>query len=43
MSATDTSVGFVGLGHMGGNMAARFLASGYQVYGEQRSREQRMS
>ena len=39
MPATDTSVGFVGLGHMGGNMAARFLAAGYQVYGEQRSRE----
>ncbi len=39
MSATDTSVGFVGLGHMGGNMAARLLGAGYQVYGEQRSRE----
>ena len=39
MSANGTSVGFVGLGHMGGNMAARFLASGYQVYGSQRSRE----
>jgi 3-hydroxyisobutyrate dehydrogenase-like beta-hydroxyacid dehydrogenase len=39
MSATRTSVGFVGLGHMGGNMAARFLASGYAVYGVQRSRE----
>jgi 3-hydroxyisobutyrate dehydrogenase len=39
MSATRTSVGFVGLGHMGGNMAARFLASGYTVYGVQRSRE----
>src|SRR6478735_7056752 len=39
MSATRTSVGFVGLGHMGGNMAARFLASRYTVYGVQRSRE----
>jgi len=39
MSTTRTSVGFVGLGHMGGNMAARFLASGYTVYGVQRSRE----
>jgi 3-hydroxyisobutyrate dehydrogenase-like beta-hydroxyacid dehydrogenase len=39
MSATGTSVGFVGLGHMGGNMAARFLAAGYPVYGEQRGRE----
>lgn len=39
MSATRTSVGFVGLGHMGGNMAARFLAAGYPVYGEQRTQE----
>ncbi|HEY2207685.1 MAG TPA: NAD(P)-dependent oxidoreductase [Gaiellaceae bacterium] len=39
MSAESTSVGFVGLGHMGGNMAARFLAAGYPVYGEQRTRE----
>lgn len=39
MSATTTRVGFVGLGHMGGNMAARFLAAGYPVYGTQRSRE----
>jgi 3-hydroxyisobutyrate dehydrogenase len=39
MSASRTSVGFVGLGHMGGNMAARFLAAGYPVYGEERSRE----
>jgi 3-hydroxyisobutyrate dehydrogenase-like beta-hydroxyacid dehydrogenase len=29
-----TSLGFIGLGHMGGNMAARFLAAGYTVYGE---------
>ena len=34
-----TTLGFVGLGRMGGNMAARFLAAGYTVYGEQRSRE----
>jgi 3-hydroxyisobutyrate dehydrogenase-like beta-hydroxyacid dehydrogenase len=34
-----TSVGFVGLGHMGGNMAARLLAAGYEVYGEERQRE----
>ena len=33
-----TSLGFVGLGHMGGNMAARFLAAGYTVYGESRER-----
>jgi 3-hydroxyisobutyrate dehydrogenase-like beta-hydroxyacid dehydrogenase len=36
---TTTSIGFVGLGHMGGNMAARFLAAGYSVYGEERNRE----
>jgi 3-hydroxyisobutyrate dehydrogenase-like beta-hydroxyacid dehydrogenase len=29
-----TTLGFVGLGHMGGNMAARFLAAGYTVFGE---------
>jgi 3-hydroxyisobutyrate dehydrogenase-like beta-hydroxyacid dehydrogenase len=39
MNVTRTSIGFVGLGNMGGNMAARFLAAGYPVYGEQRSRE----
>jgi 3-hydroxyisobutyrate dehydrogenase-like beta-hydroxyacid dehydrogenase len=33
-----TNIGFVGLGHMGGNMAARFLAAGYIVYGESRDR-----
>jgi len=37
-STTATKLGFVGLGHMGGNMAARFLAAGYPVYGEERSR-----
>jgi 3-hydroxyisobutyrate dehydrogenase-like beta-hydroxyacid dehydrogenase len=37
---TTTAVGFVGLGHMGGNMAIRFLHAGYTVYGEDRSREQ---
>ena len=39
MAATSARIGFVGLGHMGGNMAARFLAAGYAVYGEARSRE----
>jgi 3-hydroxyisobutyrate dehydrogenase-like beta-hydroxyacid dehydrogenase len=34
-----TALGFVGLGHMGGNMAARFLAAGYTVYGETRHRD----
>jgi len=33
-----TTLGFVGLGHMGGNMAARFLAAGYSVFGESRDR-----
>jgi 3-hydroxyisobutyrate dehydrogenase-like beta-hydroxyacid dehydrogenase len=32
------TIGFVGLGHMGGNMAARYLGAGYQVYGESRDR-----
>ena len=40
MADTTTTIGFVGLGHMGGNMAARFLAAGYTVHGEDRSREQ---
>ena len=30
------SIGFIGLGKMGGNMAARYLAAGYTVYGEAR-------
>jgi 3-hydroxyisobutyrate dehydrogenase-like beta-hydroxyacid dehydrogenase len=34
-----TRIGFVGLGHMGGTMAARLLAAGYPVYGEERHRE----
>jgi 3-hydroxyisobutyrate dehydrogenase-like beta-hydroxyacid dehydrogenase len=28
------TIGFIGLGNMGGNMAARYLANGYTVYGE---------
>jgi 3-hydroxyisobutyrate dehydrogenase-like beta-hydroxyacid dehydrogenase len=36
---TDTTIGFVGLGHMGGNMAARLLDAGYPVSGEARSRD----
>jgi len=39
MATTTTKIGFIGLGHMGGNMAARFLAAGYPVHGTQRSRE----
>jgi 3-hydroxyisobutyrate dehydrogenase-like beta-hydroxyacid dehydrogenase len=38
MGATPERIGFVGLGHMGGNMAARLLAAGYTVFGEARSR-----
>ncbi len=37
---TTTTIGLVGLGHMGGNVAARLLAAGYQVYGEAQGREQ---
>jgi 3-hydroxyisobutyrate dehydrogenase-like beta-hydroxyacid dehydrogenase len=33
------TIGFVGLGNMGGNMAARFLAAGHAVFGEARSRD----
>ena len=38
MATTTTKIGFVGLGHMGGNMAARFLAADYLVFGESRDR-----
>jgi 3-hydroxyisobutyrate dehydrogenase-like beta-hydroxyacid dehydrogenase len=34
----ETKLGFVGLGHMGGNMAARLLGAGYTVCGEAASR-----
>jgi 3-hydroxyisobutyrate dehydrogenase-like beta-hydroxyacid dehydrogenase len=37
-TTTATKIGFVGLGHMGGNMAARLLTAGYPVYGEERNR-----
>src|SRR5436309_3512017 len=40
MATTKAKIGFVGLGHMGGNMAARFLAAGYTVYGESRDRDE---
>lgn len=39
LKTATSKLGFVGLGHMGGNMAARFLGAGYPVYGEARSRE----
>ena len=32
------TLGFVGLGNMGGNMAARFMAAGYTVCGESRTK-----
>jgi 3-hydroxyisobutyrate dehydrogenase-like beta-hydroxyacid dehydrogenase len=32
-------IGLIGLGKMGGNMAARYLAAGYTVYGESRDRD----
>jgi 3-hydroxyisobutyrate dehydrogenase-like beta-hydroxyacid dehydrogenase len=35
-----TPIGFVGLGHMGGNMAARYLAAGYPVSGEAKGRDE---
>jgi 3-hydroxyisobutyrate dehydrogenase-like beta-hydroxyacid dehydrogenase len=33
------TIGFIGLGNMGGNMASRYLGAGYTVYGEDRDRE----
>jgi 3-hydroxyisobutyrate dehydrogenase-like beta-hydroxyacid dehydrogenase len=33
------TIGFIGLGKMGGNMTARYLAAGYTVYGEARDRD----
>jgi 3-hydroxyisobutyrate dehydrogenase-like beta-hydroxyacid dehydrogenase len=37
-TTTSKKIGFVGLGHMGGSMAARLLAAGYPVYGEEQHR-----
>jgi 3-hydroxyisobutyrate dehydrogenase-like beta-hydroxyacid dehydrogenase len=39
LTTTTTTLGFVGLGHMGGAMAARLLAAGHPVFGEELSRE----
>jgi 3-hydroxyisobutyrate dehydrogenase-like beta-hydroxyacid dehydrogenase len=39
MNETTEAIGFVGLGHMGGNMAARFLQAGYDAYGTAKSQE----
>ncbi|MBV8195193.1 MAG: NAD(P)-dependent oxidoreductase, partial [Candidatus Dormibacteraeota bacterium] len=33
------TIGFIGLGHMGGNMAARYLDAGYTVFGEAANRD----
>jgi 3-hydroxyisobutyrate dehydrogenase-like beta-hydroxyacid dehydrogenase len=38
-SPKTATLGFVGLGHMGGNMARRLLAAGYEVHGEDRSKD----
>jgi 3-hydroxyisobutyrate dehydrogenase len=38
-TTTLPKVGFVGLGHMGGNMALRLLDAGYEVYGVERNRD----
>ena len=38
LTSTATIIGFVGLGRMGGNMAARLLEAGYPVYGEEQNR-----
>ncbi len=38
-TTTLPKIGFVGLGHMGGNMAIRLLDAGYEVYGLERNRE----
>ena len=37
------TVGFIGLGHMGGNMAARLLEAGYPVHGTSRTRRRAQS
>src|SRR3954452_148083 len=36
LTLSTTTIGFVGLGRMGGHMTARFLDAGYIVYGEDR-------
>jgi 3-hydroxyisobutyrate dehydrogenase-like beta-hydroxyacid dehydrogenase len=36
---TQIRIGFVGLGHMGGSMASRYLDAGYPVHGTSRDRE----
>jgi 3-hydroxyisobutyrate dehydrogenase-like beta-hydroxyacid dehydrogenase len=41
MSPARPTIGFVGLGHMGGAMAARYLDADYTVHGEARSKDGR--
>jgi 3-hydroxyisobutyrate dehydrogenase-like beta-hydroxyacid dehydrogenase len=38
-TSTSTKLGFIGLGHMGGNMALRLLAAGFEVFGEDRTKD----
>lgn len=40
---TPSKIGFIGLGHMGGNMAVRLLAAGYAIYGLDRTRNRAQS
>ena len=42
-TTTLPKIGFVGLGHMGGNMALRLLDAGYEVYGVDRSRPRKLA
>jgi 3-hydroxyisobutyrate dehydrogenase-like beta-hydroxyacid dehydrogenase len=41
-TTTLPKIGFVGLGHMGGNMALRLLDADYEVYGVDRSRPRKL-
>ena len=41
-TTTLPKIGFVGLGHMGGNMAVRLLDAGYEVYGVDGSRPRKL-
>jgi 3-hydroxyisobutyrate dehydrogenase-like beta-hydroxyacid dehydrogenase len=43
MAEERAEIGFVGLGNMGGNMAERFLAAGYPVFGSGRNRDRALA
>jgi 3-hydroxyisobutyrate dehydrogenase-like beta-hydroxyacid dehydrogenase len=43
MATSNPTIGFVGLGHMGGAMAGRLLAAGHVVHGTSRTREREAS